>query len=107
MLSEKADFPFAVAHKEGLRLNLHVQPGAAKSEFAGTHGDELKIRIKARPVEGEANKAVCAFLAEVFALSKTSVSIVKGETSRSKAVLLMGDTASLIEKLRTLDLNKR
>src|SRR5438128_2673711 len=51
--------PFAQKDKKGLRLTLHVQPGASKSEIAGLFGEALKLRIAARAEEGAANKAIC------------------------------------------------
>ncbi len=65
---------------------IHAQPGASRSEIAGTHGDALKIRIQARPVEGAANAALLAFLAKQLGLPKSSLELVAGETGRAKRV---------------------
>ena len=89
-------FSFATSKNNGLQLQLHVQPGARKSEFAGIHADSLKLRIQARAVDGAANKAVCAFLAQEFGLAKSAVSIVKGECSRQKTIFMEGDPAKLL-----------
>jgi uncharacterized protein (TIGR00251 family) len=70
----------------GLILNLHVQPGAKRTGFAGLHGEAAKIRLAAPPVEGKANAALRAFLAEICAAPKSAVVIVSGETSRAKRV---------------------
>jgi uncharacterized protein (TIGR00251 family) len=85
---------------KGIRLKLHVQPGASKSEFAGTHDDALKLRIHARAEDGAANKAVCEFLALKCGLPKTSVSILSGHSSRKKIVLLEGDSDCIMEILK-------
>jgi len=69
-----------------ITLEIHVQPGAKKSEIAGVHGDALKIRVAAPPVEGKANAALIAFLAEVFGVAKRNVTIVRGETGRRKTL---------------------
>jgi uncharacterized protein (TIGR00251 family) len=69
-----------------ITLDIHVQPGAKRSEVAGVHGDALKIRLAAPPVGGKANAALIAFLAEAFAVPKRNVTIVRGETGRRKTV---------------------
>lgn len=69
-----------------LVLTLHVQPGASRTEVAGMHGDALKVRLAAPAVEGRANAALVAFLAEAFGVPRRQVAIVRGETSRRKVV---------------------
>ncbi|MFP8966714.1 DUF167 family protein [Pokkaliibacter sp. CJK22405] len=72
--------------KDDLVLTCHLQPKASKDEFAGLHGDALKVRITAPPVEGKANQHLVAFLASAFGVPKRSVSIVSGELNRHKRV---------------------
>ena len=67
-------------------LQVHVQPGAARTEVAGLHGDCLKIRLAARPIDGEANACLVGFLAEVLGVAKRAVSIDSGAASRRKRV---------------------
>lgn len=69
-----------------LVLTLHVQPGARRTEVAGVHGDALKIRLAAPPVEGKANAALLRYLAEAFGVPQRAVTLVRGETSRQKTV---------------------
>jgi len=69
-----------------LLLFCHLQPNASKSEFAGLHGDRLKIRIKAPPVGGKANAAVIEFLSEAFATTKNQINIEQGELGRQKNI---------------------
>lgn len=69
-------------------LNLHVQPGAARSEFAGMHGERLKVRLAARAVDGKANAALVEFLAAHYGVPKRSVRIAAGLKSRDKRVLI-------------------
>jgi uncharacterized protein (TIGR00251 family) len=69
-----------------LILSLHVQPGAKQSGFAGLHGGAAKLRLSAPPVDGKANAALCAFLAEVCGAPKSDVQLLSGETSRAKRV---------------------
>jgi uncharacterized protein (TIGR00251 family) len=69
-----------------LILTLHVQPGAKRTGFAGLYGEAAKIRLSAPPVDGKANAALCAFLAETCGAPKSAVSLMSGETSRAKRV---------------------
>lgn len=73
-----------------LILSLHVQPGAKRTGVAGLHGDALKIRLAAPPVEGKANQALIAWLAEVFAVPERRVRLLRGEKSREKVVEISG-----------------
>lgn len=71
-----------------LLLSCHLQPRASKNEFAGYHGDRLKIRVKAPPIDGKANTALIKFLAKEYGVSKASVTIDSGEASRQKLVCI-------------------
>jgi uncharacterized protein len=63
-----------------------VQPGAARSEVAGLHGAAIKLRLMARAVDGRANAALCAFLADAFGVPLRNVTLVRGASSRDKLV---------------------
>ena len=67
-----------------LILRIQVQPRARSDEFAGTYGDHLKVRLIAPPVDGRANAALIAFLAEAFGVPKRQVTLLTGDTGRSK-----------------------
>ena len=69
-----------------LQLTLHVQPGASRTEVTGTHGDALKVRLAAPPVDGKANAELLRFLAEVFGVPRRNVTLLRGELSRAKVV---------------------
>lgn len=69
-----------------LILSLYIQPGAKNTQFAGLHGDALKVSLAAPPIEGKANKALIKFLANCFQVSANQVSIKRGEHSRYKLV---------------------
>lgn len=71
-------------------LELHVQPGAARTEFVGEHGGRLKLRLAAPPVKGKANAALVEFLAGYFNVPKRSVRIAAGHKSRRKRVVIEG-----------------
>ena len=69
-------------------LELHVQPGAARSEFAGKHGERIKVRLAARAIDGKANEALVEFLAAHYGVAKRNVRIVAGLKSRRKRVAI-------------------
>ncbi|APV50862.1 YggU family protein [Betaproteobacteria bacterium GR16-43] len=71
-------------------LRLHVQPGAKRTEVSGLHGDALKIRLAAPPVEGKANAALLAYIALRFGVSVRNVTLLSGEKSREKRVEVRG-----------------
>ena len=73
-----------------LTLELHVQPGASRTAVAGLHGERLKLRLAARPVEGEANRALLRFLADALDVTLRDVEIVRGASGRSKTVQVRG-----------------
>lgn len=85
-----------------ITLTLHIQPGAKKTEFAGLHGDALKIRLAAPPVDGKANEALVKFLAEVLHLPKSAVTLKSGQTSRRKVLEVSGATTASIAGLGTI-----
>ena len=95
-------FPF-VECEDGIRLAVRVTPRARKSAIAGTITSPdgrpaLSIRLAAPPVDGAANKALTVFLAGALGVSRSSVRIVSGETSRLKIVEVTGVTADLASR---------
>lgn len=82
-----------------ITLTLHIQPGAKKTEFAGLHGDALKIRLAAPPVDGKANEALLRFLAEVLDLPKSAVTLKSGQTSRRKVLEVTGSDPGRVSAL--------
>lgn len=92
--------PWCAAGPGGVTLLLHEQPGAAQTGIAGEHGDALKIRLAAPPVDGKANAALLEFLAKSFGVPRTAVALVGGAASRRKRVSVAG--ASVAEALRCL-----
>jgi uncharacterized protein len=82
-----------------VRFSVHVQPRAAQSAVAGMHGDALKVRVAAPPVDGAANAALVKFFAELFSVARRDVRIVAGETSRSKIVEIDGITERAVREL--------
>lgn len=78
------------SNPDGVILTIHVQPKAARTQFVGLYGKALKFRVAAQPVEGEANAALCEFLAESFSIPKRSVKICSGHGHRHKRIKLIG-----------------
>lgn len=75
------------------RLDVYVQPRASRTQVAGKHGDGIKIRLAAPPVDNAANEALVDFLAEALDLPRRAVRIVAGASSRRKIVELEGMSA--------------
>jgi uncharacterized protein len=71
---------------DDLILDCHLQPKASCDEFAGLHGERLKIRLRAPPVDGKANALLQAFLGTAFGVAKSQVELVSGELNRQKRV---------------------
>ena len=63
-----------------------MQPGASRTEFAGKHGERMKVRLQARAVDGKANEALIEFLADYYKVPKRNVRITAGLKSRQKSV---------------------
>ncbi len=74
----------------GRVLELHVQPGAKRTEVAGMHGGRIKIRLAAPASEGRANEALVEFLADAFGVARRDVRILSGMRSRDKRVVIEG-----------------
>ncbi|SDL25863.1 DUF167 domain-containing protein [Pseudomonas indica] len=74
---------------EDLILDCHLQPKASRDEFAGLHGERLKIRLTAPPVEGKANAHLLAFLGMAFGVAKSQVRLESGELNRQKRVRIL------------------
>jgi uncharacterized protein (TIGR00251 family) len=85
--------PPITATATGIRLTVQVQPRASRNELAGRHGDALKVRLQAPPVEGAANEALVCFLAERLQVPRAAIRIAAGPASRRKAILVDGISA--------------
>jgi len=81
---------FVTDTPSGAVLNLRIVPRASKNTIQGRHGDALKIRLCAPPVDGAANAALIEFLAKTFSLPRSRIQLLSGQTSRTKRVLLAG-----------------
>jgi len=82
--------------KDGVLLTVHIQPKASTTECVGIHGDAIKIRVAAPPVDGAANDALIQFIARRLSIPTASVRIHSGASGRHKRVLVKGATAQLV-----------
>ncbi|MFL5387463.1 MAG: DUF167 domain-containing protein [Myxococcales bacterium] len=73
-----------------LELRIRAQPGAKKTEVSGLHGGLLKIRVRARAIEGAANQALLEFLAAELQVPLARCEILSGEKHREKRILIHG-----------------
>ena len=82
-------------------LRIRLQPKASRDEIVGPHGDSIRIRVTAPPVDGRANRALCRLIAKHAGVPPSAVSVIKGETSRDKIVRVEGlDEHALPEMLQ-------
>ena len=82
-----------------LKLAIHATPGAKRTEAAGLHGDALRVRLAAPPVDGKANEALIRFIADTLALPKSAVCLKSGQTSRRKVVEVAGARPEIVAGL--------
>jgi hypothetical protein len=89
--------------KDGIVIRVRVIPRAGRDEIVGLIGGEaLKIRIQAPPVEGKANARLIKYLSREWKISRADLTVLSGETGRSKRLGIINPPPGLIEKLRTL-----
>jgi uncharacterized protein len=76
--------------RDGVVLHVHVQPSAGRTAIVGRHGDAVKLRVAAPPVDDRANAAVSELLADLFGIKETAIELVSGGKSRVKRFRLKG-----------------
>ena len=91
------------ARADAVRFAVHVQPRASRNEISGLHGDALKVRLGAPPIEGAANDALVELLADALGVSPRDVRIVGGQRSRRKLVEVVGVSVDRVTRLVTSD----
>jgi uncharacterized protein (TIGR00251 family) len=84
------------ATDSGVLVRLRVQPRASAERLEGLHGDQIRIRVTAPPVEGAANAACIAFLAKTLGIRRSQVRIRAGEKNRDKLVHISGVTFAAV-----------
>ena len=80
-----------VKNPKGVSFKVYVQPKASKNEITGMHGDAIKIRLTAPPVDGAANKMCLKYLAKCMSVPASRLDILSGHSSRTKHVLLKNE----------------
>jgi uncharacterized protein len=83
----------------GVCMRVHVQPRASRTELAGVHGDALKVRLRAPPVDGAANEELAAYLGELFGVPRPAIRIVRGQRGRAKLVEVDGVDVATVRRL--------
>jgi uncharacterized protein (TIGR00251 family) len=93
-------------NSRGITFKVFIQPKSAKNMIAGLHGDAIKIKLTAPPVDGAANKMCIQYLAKCLNVSKSSLKIISGQTSRTKQILLRyageSDSEKELNRLKAL-----
>lgn len=89
--------------RDGVTIEVHVQPGARRAGFAGVHGDALKIAVREPARQGAANAAVCGLVARALGVPPSSVEVFSGHRSRRKRLKVIGvDMATAVQRLHTV-----
>lgn len=73
--------------ENGVWMKLRVSPNSSKNQIV-PEGEIIKLKITAQPIEGKANKAVIEYLSKLLKVPKTSIEIIKGETSKDKTIFI-------------------
>ena len=86
--------------RDGIVITLKISPIASKNEIIKSE-EGLKVKITAQPIDGKANKALIEYLSKQLKIPKSSIEILKGETSKEKTVLIKPRTPEDIDKIKT------
>jgi hypothetical protein len=81
-------------------LNVYVQPGSKVVRICGLHGDRLKIKLNAPPVDGQANQALLNYLQRWLDVTRTQLELISGTTSRLKQIKVTGISSAVVDKLK-------
>ena len=82
-----------------VRVSVHVQPRATRSEIVGLHGTALKVRLQAPPVDGAANEALVELIAGALDVPRRAVRVIAGATSRAKTIEIDGTSEVAVRML--------
>jgi uncharacterized protein (TIGR00251 family) len=88
-----------ILNKAIMRLHIKVKPNAKKDEVVKEPNGTIMVRIKAAPVEGKAHKYLTTFLADFFEISRSRITLLKGETNSYKTIEIEADEAYIYQKL--------
>jgi len=89
---------FVKKNPHGVTFKVFIQPRSSRNIISGLYKDSLKIKLMAPPVEGAANKMCIKYLAKCLKVSKSSLEIISGHTSRTKQLLLKSNSGEISEK---------
>jgi hypothetical protein len=93
---------FIESHDESIELHVLVQPRSSMNKIIGVMNNRLKIKLKAPPVDGAANKMCIQFLAKTLHVPKSHIEILSGKSSRQKNIRIMGDPAAMMQQMMQL-----
>lgn len=96
-LATNPDALFARDLPDGCTLSVRVHPGAKKNAVTGIHAGAVKIALNAPPVDGRANEALIAFIAEQLSLPRSRIALISGASSRSKVLRITGKSATEVQ----------
>ena len=82
--------PALAATPFGTRLTLRIQPRASSNAVVGRHGESIRVRLTAPPVDGAANEALVSFLADRLGVGSAAVALIRGHAARHKVVEVTG-----------------
>jgi len=85
--------------EDGCTFGVHVVPRSQRNAVVGLYGEALRVRVKAPPVGGKANRALRAFLAERLGVPTEAVEVISGHASRHKVVRVRGVRAEQVRAL--------
>ncbi len=86
---------------EGIIISLKISPNASKNEIIKS-SDGVKVKITAQPIDGKANKCLVEYLSKLFKIPKTSIVILKGETSKEKTLLIKTEDDDKISMIKSV-----
>ncbi len=88
-------------NNKGITVQIRIVPNSSKNEIIKKDGI-IKVKITAQPVEGKANKALTEYLAKLIKIPKTSIKIIKGETSKDKLILFETTNSEISGKIKNI-----
>ena len=88
-------------HAGAVTFDVLVQPRASRAKVGPLHDGRLKVAVTSPPVDGEANAAVIELIAKTLGVSRGSVEVIAGETSRRKKIRVAGVERTAVEALAT------
>jgi uncharacterized protein len=83
---------------DGCRLHLYARPRSSRTEVAGLHGNRIKLKVAAPPVDGAANDEIIDFVASELGVRKSDVEFVSGQTGKRKTLHVFGVSPSQVRR---------